>query len=231
RRARPPEVLPRALGRAQRAHGAGQGGGVTFEQVKERMRLGWGAAPFENVEDTIAVMHDDLVRRLGPQAGERWLDVGCGTGAVSMRAARAGANVTGVDLSEVMIATARRRAHDGGLDISYDVGDAESLPYADGSCDIVSSSVGLIFAPYHPAVARGLARVARSGGRLGLTAWKPASRVVRGQQLAAKYLPPPPEGAGNPFEWSSEEHVLELLGESFELEFHDGDAPLEGKSG
>jgi SAM-dependent methyltransferase len=148
-----------------------------------------------------------------------------------MRAARAGANVTGVDLSEVMIATARRRAHDGGLDISYDVGDAESLPYADGSFDIVSSSVGLIFAPDHPAVARELARVVRSGGRLGLTAWKPASRVVRGQQLAAKYLPPPPEGAGNPFEWSSEEHVLELLGESFELEFHDGDAPLEGKSG
>jgi len=204
---------------------------VTFEQLKERMRVGWGAAPFENIEGSIAVMHDDLVARLGPQSVERWLDVGCGAGAVAMRAARAGADVTGADLSEVMVETARRRAQEEGLDISYDVGDAESLPYADGSFDVVSSSVGLIFAPDHPAVARELARVVRPGGRLGITAWKPDSRVVRGQQLAARYLPPPPEGAGNPFEWGTEEHVRELLGGDFDLELHDGDAPLEGESG
>ena len=204
---------------------------MSFEQVKERMRVGWGAAPFENVEGSIAVMHDDLVRRLDPQPGERWLDVGCGAGAVAMRAARAGADVTGADLSEVMVETARRRAKEEGLDIAYEVGDAENLPYEDGSFDIVSSSVGLIFAPDHPAVARELARVVRSGGRLGITAWKADSRVVRGQQLAAKFLPPPPEGAGNPFEWGTEEHARELLGHAFELEFHDGDAPLEGESG
>jgi len=90
---------------------------VTFEQLKERMRVGWGAAPFENIEGSIAVMHDDLVARLGPQPGERWLDVGCGAGAVAMRAARAGADVTGADLSEVMVETARRRAQEEGLDI------------------------------------------------------------------------------------------------------------------
>lgn len=204
---------------------------MTFEQLKERMRVGWGAAPFETIEDTIAVMHDDLVRRLDPQPGERWLDVGCGAGAVSMRAARAGAAVTGSDLSEVMVETARRRAQEQGLQIAYDVGDAENLPYEDGSFDVISSSVGLIFAPDHPAVARELARIARPGGRLGITAWKPESRVIRGQQVAAKYLPPPPEGAGSPFEWGTEEHVGELLGDAFELEFHDGDAPLVGESG
>lgn len=161
----------------------------------------------------------------------RWLDVGCGTGAVSMRAARAGADVTGVDLSEVMVETARRRAQEEGLAIAYEVGDAENLPCENASFDVLSSSVGLIFAPDHPAVARELARVVRPGGRLGLTAWKPESRVVRGQQLAAKYQPPPPEGAGNPFEWGSEEHVRGLLDGAFELEFHDGDAPLEGESG
>jgi len=195
------------------------------------MRVGWGAAPFENIEESIAVMHDDLVRRLAPQPGERWLDIGCGTGALSMRAARAGAHVTGVDLSDVMIETARRRAREEGLEIAYEVGDAESLPAGDASFDVVSSSVGLIFAPDHPAVARELARVVRPGGRLGLSAWKPSSRIVRGQQLAAKYLPPPPEGAGSPFEWGIEEHVRELLGDAFELEFRSGDAPLVGESG
>jgi SAM-dependent methyltransferase len=204
---------------------------VTFDAIKERMRVGWGAAPFENVEESIAVMHDDLVGRLAPRPDEQWLDVGCGAGAVSMRAARAGADVTGIDLSEVMIETARRRAAEQGLAIAYEVGDAENLPVADGSFDVVSSSVGLIFAPDHSAVARELARVVRPGGRIGLSAWKPNSRVVRGQQLAARYLPPPPEGAGNPFQWGTEAHVDELLAEGFELEFSSGDAPLVGESG
>ncbi len=203
---------------------------MSFEQVKEHQRRAWGAAPFEKIEGTIADMHDDLVHRLEPKEDERWLDVACGAGAVSMRAARAGANVTGVDLSEVMIDTARRRATEEGLDISYEVGDAEQLPVPDAGFDVVSSSVGAIFAPDHRAVARELARVVRSGGRLGITAWRPGSRVARGQRIAAQFLPPPPAGAGIPFEWGTEEHVRELLGDSFELEFHDGEAPQRGES-
>jgi SAM-dependent methyltransferase len=204
---------------------------VAFEEVKERMRVAWGAAPFENVEDSLAVMHDDLVRRLDPQPGEEWLDVGCGPGGVAMRAARAGADVTGVDLSDVMIETARRRADEEGLQIAYDVGDAEQLPYGDGSFDVVSSSVGAFIAPDQHAVAGELARVVRVGGRLGLTAWRPGSRVERGVKLSAQFGPPPPEGVGNPFDWGREEHVAELLGDAFELEFHAGDAPDGGPSG
>jgi len=204
---------------------------VSFDELKERQRIAWGAAPFENVEDSIAVMHDDLVRRLEPHPGERWLDVACGAGAVAMRAARAGADVTGVDLSDVMVETARRRASEEGLEISYDVGDAEQLPYADRSFDAVSSPVGVFIAPDHQAVAGELARVVRPGGRLGLTAWRPGSRVEKGVQLAARFQPPPPEGAGNPFDWGTEEHVRELLGDTFELEFSGGDAPDTGPSG
>jgi SAM-dependent methyltransferase len=204
---------------------------VAFEELKERQRMAWGAAPFERIESSIAVMHDDLVGRLAPQPGERWLDLACGTGAVSMRAARAGADVTGLDLSEVMVETARRRAEDEGLSISYTAGDCESLPFADADFDAVSSSVGAIFAPDHEAVARELARVVKPGGRLGLSAWRPESSVARGMQLAARFQPPPPEGAGNPFDWSKEEHARALLGDPFELELHAGDAPQTGESG
>jgi ubiquinone/menaquinone biosynthesis C-methylase UbiE len=204
---------------------------VSFEQVKERMRVAWGAAPFENIEDSLAAMHDDLVARLDPQPGERLLDVGCGPGAVAMRAARAGGDVTGVDLSEVMVETARRRAAEAGLTISYDVGDAEQLPYGDASFDVVSSSVGFFIAPDHEAVARELTRVVRPGGRLGFTAWRPGSRVERGVKLSAQFQPPPPEGMGNPFDWGTEQHVTELLGDAFDLEFHEGDAPDRGESG
>jgi len=204
---------------------------MTFEELKERQRRAWGAAPFENVEDSLAIMHDDLVSRLDPQQGERWLDVGCGPGGVAMRAARAGAQVTGVDLSDVMIETARRRANEEGLGISCDVGDAEQLPYEDASFDVVSSSVGAFLAPDHQAVARELARVVRPDGRLGMTAWRPGSRVEKGVKLSAQFGPPPPDGVGNPFDWGTEDHVRELLGEAFELEFHAGDAPDRRSSG
>src|SRR5204863_1034321 len=128
RRPRPAQVLPRAVGRSERADRARKGERLmAFEELKQRMRVAWGAAPFENIEDALEVMHADLVARLDPQPGEKWLDVGCGPGAVGMRAAQAGADVTGVDLSDVMIETARRRAREEGLDIAYDVGDAESL--------------------------------------------------------------------------------------------------------
>ena len=148
-----------------------------------------------------------------------------------MRAARAGADVTGLDLSEVMVETAGRRAEEERLSISYAAGDCENLPYADASFDVVSSSVGVIFAPDHEAVAGELARVARPGARLGLTSWRPESSVMRGIELAARFQPPPPEGAGNPLEWGTEDDVHALLGESFELEFHSADAPQTGESG
>ena len=204
---------------------------MSFDALKERQRAAWGAAPFEKIEDSIAVMHDGLVRRLDPQPAERWLDLAWGTGAVAMRAARLGADVTGLDFSEVMIETARKRAAEEGLTISYDVGDVEHLPYPDASFDVVSSSVGVFLAPDHEAVANELARVTRPGGRLGLTAWRPGGRVAKGMQLSARFQPPPPEGVGNPFDWGTEEHVTALLGDAFELEFRDGDAPDRGPSG
>ena len=204
---------------------------MAFEQVKARQSVAWGAAPFERMEDSIAVMHDDLVRRLDPRAGERWVDLACGTGAVAMRAARLGAEVTGLDFSDVMIETARRRAAAENLAITYDVGDAENVPYPDASFDVASSSVGIFLAPDHAAAARELARIVRPGGRLGLTAWRPGGRVAKGMAISARFQPPPPEGIGNPFDWGTEEHVTALLGDDFVLEFFDGDAPDGGPSG
>jgi SAM-dependent methyltransferase len=204
---------------------------VAFEELKERQSVAWGAAPFELVESSIAVMHDDLVGRLHPRSGEQWLDVGCGAGAVAMRAARAGADVTGLDLSPVLIETATRRAEGDGLRIQYEVGDAEALPFGDASFDVVSSSVGAVFAPDQLAVARELARVTRPGGRVGLTAWKEDGGMGDFFRLVSAFQPPLPEGAGDPHDWAREEHATGLLGGAFELEFADGDAPQTGESG
>lgn len=204
---------------------------MAFEELKKRQSVVWGAAPFEKVADEIAEIHDALVAALAPQAGETWLDVGTGTGGVAVRAARAGADVTGSDLAPALIETAKRLASEEGLDIDYDVGDAERLPYADGSFDIVSSSFGAIFAPDHSAVAREFARITRDGGRIGLTAWDPEGGIGDFFRLLAGFQPPPVQGAGNPLDWGREEHARDLLEGDFELRFVRCSLPQTGESG
>ncbi len=204
---------------------------MAFEALKQRQSVVWGSAPFERVAGQIAAIHDQLVAELAPQAGEAWLDVGTGTGGVAVRAARAGAKVTGSDLAPALIETAKRLADEEGLQIRYEVGDAEQLPYEDASYDIVSSSFGAMFAPDHGAVARELARVTRSGGRIGLTTWDPEGGIGDFFRLMGKFQPSPPEGAGNPLNWGREDHVRGLLEGDFELRFARGSHPQTGDSG
>ena len=105
------------------------------------------------------------------------------------------------------------------------------MPYADASFDVVSSSVGVIFAPDHARVASELARVCRPGGRLGFTAWRRDSGVGDIFEGMSGFMPPPPEGAGSPFQWGQEAYVEQLLGDAYELSFeeldtrHDDDDP------
>jgi SAM-dependent methyltransferase len=204
---------------------------MAFEDLKQRQSVVWGSAPFEKVADQIANVHDHLVSELAPQAGESWLDVGTGTGGVAVRAARAGAVVTGSDLAPALIETAKRLAADEGLEIRYEVGDAEQLPYEDAGFDIVSSCFGAMFAPDHAAVARELARVTRPGGRLGMAVWDPEGGIGDFFRLLAGFQPPPPEGAGNPLEWGREQHARELLEDDFDLRFVRGMDPQLGESG
>src|SRR5947209_7288127 len=119
---------------------------MPFEELKARQGQVWGSAPWERIAPLLAPVHEHLARALDPRPGVRWLDVATGTGALALRAARAGADVTGVDLAPKLIETARRLAADKGLTISFAVGDAEALPVEEASFAVVSSAMGLIFA-------------------------------------------------------------------------------------
>lgn len=140
---------------------------------------------------------------------------------MAIRAAAAGAEVTGVDLAPAMLELARAKAPG----LRFEVGDCQALAYPDGAFDVVSSCFGSIFAPDHEAVARELARVCRA--RLGLTAW--VRDPALGEVYAACGLDTP-EGR-LPFEWGQPEHVEELLGAAFELELERHTWLLEGASG
>ena len=94
------------------------------------------------------------------------LDVGCGSGQTAIPAAKNGIKVTGIDIAENLILHARKRAKEAGLEIRFDVGDAEDLPYANNSFDVVISLIGAMFAPRPELVASEFARVLKSGGKL-----------------------------------------------------------------
>jgi SAM-dependent methyltransferase len=202
---------------------------TTFAELKARQAVVWGSAPWERVAADAADIHDDLIARLGVTPGERWLDLATGTGAIALRAARRGAVVTGQDLAPGLISTARRLAAEEGADVVFHVGDCEALPYPDASFDVVSSAQGAVFAPDHRTVARQLARLCRPDGRIGLTTWRPDGAIAEQLQLLARFSPPPP-GAGVPLDWGRPAYVTGLLGDTFDLEFFEGQSPHRGSS-
>jgi SAM-dependent methyltransferase len=176
----------------------------------------WSVGSYERIAARLAPVQDQLVSHLAT-----------GTGELAARAARKGANVTAIDIAGPMIEKARSRAQEEGLRVTFDVGDVEYLPYEDACFDVLASNFGLVFAPDHANVAAELSRVSCEGGRLGFTAWKPNPKLG---ELYRRFTEEPIEGR-EAYEWGREDHVEDMLGEHFELEFEDGTLWLEADSG
>jgi SAM-dependent methyltransferase len=204
---------------------------MAFTELKEKQSVMWGNGPYERITNTIRDIHVLVVERVDPKPGEKVLDAATGTGAVAILAAERGADVVGMDLAPVLVETAKQRAAEEGVTVRFEVGDAEAMPYGDATFDVLMSTCGVMFAPDHAAVARELARVTRPGGRIALACWTPEGGLGQMFGMMRPFLPPPPEGAGSPFAWGNEEHVRELLGDAFELEFEEHDSILRTKDG
>jgi SAM-dependent methyltransferase len=186
----------------------------------------WSAGTYERLGTLFTPVVDELIDRLNPRPRERWLDLAAGPGQVAIRAARAGADVTAID-AQPLVEKARRAAEEAGVGVRFDVGDVEYLPYEDACFEVLVSNFGLIFAPDHANVAAELARVCCSGGRLAFTAWKPNSKLGA---LYRRFTEEPIEGR-EAYEWGREDHVEDMLGEDFELDFVDGTLWVEAASG
>jgi len=183
---------------------------------------GSGGAAYDAISRQIGSALDHCALRIAPRPGERILDLATGTGWTSRLLARAGATVTGADLSSELLAAARERARAENLDITYETGDAEKLPYPDGAFDAVVSTFGVMFASHPEAAAREMARVCRKGGRLGLCTWTPDGAVYQMFLVMRPYTSPPPNPPPSPFEWGKRARIEELLGRDFDLKFEDG---------
>lgn len=180
-------------------------------QFKARQRESW--ATFAPLETMTMEPAGHLVDWAKIAAGDKVLDVGCGTGVVAITARQRGAKVTGLDLTPELLARARVNAQQAGCaDITWREGDAEQLPYADGEFDVVVSQYGHMFAPRPAVTAKEMLRVLRPGGRIAFSTW-PADHVIgRLFALTGKYLPPLPAGASPPTVWGEPAFIRETLG-------------------
>ncbi|MGH3674791.1 MAG: class I SAM-dependent methyltransferase [Mycobacterium sp.] len=180
----------------------------------------WGTGDYKAVADKVSSIGDVLVPTAGIEPGVEVLDVACGTGNATIPAAKLGARVTGVDLSPGLVAIARERGAEAGVDVSWLEGDAQSLPFEDDTFDRVISAIGHMFAPDHQRSAGELRRVCRPDGRIAIACWTPEGAI--GSMFAALggISPAPPEGFQSPLLWGTEEHVRRLLGDAVEFERH-----------
>ena len=141
---------------------------IDFQQLKTRLKATWMAGDYDTFARYMEKDANWFFRRLGVAPGTRLLDVGCGAGQLALIAAKAGARVTGCDISTNWLEKARARAAAEGLNVAFDEGDAEALPYAIAQFDAVVSLIGAMFAPRPERVAAELLRVCRPGGTIAL---------------------------------------------------------------
>jgi len=178
--------------------------------LKESLKTIWSSGDYGKIAAELRDSSEEFIARIPISPGERLIDIGCGTGQVAIPAARRGAEVTGIDIAVPSIAAARERAAADGLDIRFDVGDAEALPYEDGRFDIVVSLIGAMFAPDPDRTAEEMLRVCRPLGRIVMGNWTPDGFIGRMFRTVAAHAPPPE--MPSPLLWDDPQTVRARLG-------------------
>jgi ubiquinone/menaquinone biosynthesis C-methylase UbiE len=177
-----------------------------FAQLKSNLKASWTAGDFGQIANYAVKAGEDFVARTEIKPGARVLDVACGTGNSAIPAARAGGSVTGLDIAPNLLEQARKRAATEQLEIRFDEGDAEDLPYKDHEFDIVLTMFGAMFAPRPERVAAELIRVCKPGGLIAMANWTPEGFVGKSFQTTAEMVPPP-TGLPAPSLWGNEQAV------------------------
>jgi len=182
-----------------------------FVGLKKQQQATWASGDFAVIGTTLQIVGETLAEAADVRAGERVLDVAAGNGNATLAAARRFAKVTSTDYVPALLDDGARRAAAERLNVTFEVADAEDLPFEDQTFDVVLSTFGAMFTPDHTRPAREMLRVTRPGGRIGLANWTPEGFIGRLFRIVGTYLPPP-SGLKSPALWGTEPHIVELFG-------------------
>jgi ubiquinone/menaquinone biosynthesis C-methylase UbiE len=184
------------------------------QALKAKHAAMWASGSYPTVvDDIVEPLGGILVETVDVRSGQRVLDVAAGTGTSALPSARSGAEVTATDLTPELLDVGRTAAADEGLRLTWQTADAEALPYADSSFDVVLSCIGVMFAPHHQQAADELVRVCRPGGTIGVLSWTPEGFIGQVFAVMKPYAPPPPPGASPAPLWGHADHVRDLFGD------------------
>ena len=190
---------------------------VPDTELKARHRKMWALGNYPSMVQTFLLpLGPRLIEAAGIGSGMRVLDVAAGTGNASIRAAKAGADVTASDLTPEFFEAGREWAASEGVELEWVEADAENLPFEDGSFDVVMSSIGAMFAPRHERVADEMARVCKPGGTIAMLNWTPEGMIGALFKTMGPFAPAPPPGATPPPRWGDEGHLREMFGDRVE---------------
>lgn len=182
-----------------------------YAAIKQRQQATWASGDFAVVGTTLQIVGEMLAEAADVRSGERVLDVAAGNGNATLAAARRFARVTSTDYVPALLEKGRGRAQAEGLDVKFEVADAEALPFEAASFDVVLSTFGVMFAPDHATAAREMLRVVRPGGRIAMANWTPDGLIGRLFKIVGAHVPPP-AGLRSPALWGTEAHLVSLFG-------------------
>ena len=186
-------------------------GTVDLAAIKARQQAAWSAGDYAIVGTTLQIVGETLCEAVDLRSGERVLDVAAGNGNATLAAARRFAEVTSTDYVGALLERGQERAQAERLEVTFEVADAEDLPFRDASFDVVLSTFGVMFTPSHERAAAELVRVCRPGGRIALTNWTPDGFIGQLFKTIGKYVPPTP-GMKSPAMWGNRAHLDMLFG-------------------
>lgn len=186
---------------------------ANLDAVKARQQATWSDGDYAVIGTTLQIVGESLCEAIDVRSGERVLDVAAGNGNAALAAARRWCEVTASDYVPALLERARERAVADRLPIEFRTADAEKLPFADASYDVVMSTFGVMFTPDQQRAASEMLRVCRPGGKIGLANWTPESFIGQLFKAIGKHIPPPP-GVRPPSLWGTEVRLAELFGDS-----------------
>jgi SAM-dependent methyltransferase len=186
-------------------------GQFDLEALKARQQGAWSSGDYAVVGTTLQIVGEQLCEALDVSAGKKVLDVAAGNGNVTLAAARRWCDVVSTDYVPSLLERGRLRAAAEGLSVKFEEADAEALPFAEASFDVVVSTFGVMFTPNQDKAAAELLRVCKSGGKIGLANWTPEGFIGQLFKTLGKYLPPP-AGAKSPALWGTEARIREMFG-------------------